>query len=109
MGTLRGTGGVHGVVMTLWKTPIKEEPQEEAAEREDDSAEGKIEANKVSSFSDVAGREAWHTVYEMPGETAAAGEEAAVGDSAEQGGCASGEEMTAIRHWRLRLRLQRTF
>ena len=71
-GAPKGDGSAHSVVMTVEDPHQGGGASEEAAEREDDSAEGKIEANKVSSFSDVAGEEAWHTVDEIPGETAAA-------------------------------------
>ncbi|XP_070324025.1 glutamate-rich protein 3 isoform X4 [Odocoileus virginianus] len=71
-GDPKADGSVHGVVMTVEDPHQGGGASEEAAGREDDSAEGKIEANKVSSFSDGAGEEAWHTVGEMPGETAVA-------------------------------------
>uniref|UniRef100_A0A8C6DNT5 Glutamate rich 3 n=1 Tax=Moschus moschiferus TaxID=68415 RepID=A0A8C6DNT5_MOSMO len=71
-GDPKGDGSMHGVVMTVEEPHQGGGASEEAAKREEDSAEGKMEANKVSSFSDVAGEEVWHTVHEMPGETAAA-------------------------------------
>ncbi|KAI4549424.1 hypothetical protein MG293_001754 [Ovis ammon polii] len=95
-GDPKGDRSVHGVVMTVEDPHQGGGASEEAAEREDDSAEGKIEANKVSSFSDVAGEEAWHTVYEMPGETAAAEKVAVEGIVLSREDVPVAEEMTAI-------------
>ncbi|XDC69269.1 hypothetical protein R6Z07F_000442 [Ovis aries] len=95
-GDPKGDRSVHGVVMTVEDPHQGGGASEEAAEREDDSAEGKIEANKVSSFSDVAGEEAWHTVYEMPGETAAAEKAAVEGIVLSREDVPVAEEMTAI-------------
>ncbi|XP_061267557.1 glutamate-rich protein 3 isoform X3 [Bos javanicus] len=95
-GVPKGDGSAHGVVMTVEDPHQGGGASEEVAEREDDSAEGKIEANKVSSFSDVAGEEAWHTVDEMPGETAAAEKVAVEGIVLSGEDVPVAEEMTAI-------------
>ncbi|XP_040092691.1 glutamate-rich protein 3-like [Oryx dammah] len=95
-GDPKGDRSVRGMVMTVEDPHQGAGASEEAAEREDDSAEGKIEANKVSSFSDVAGEEVWHTVYEMPGETAAAEKVAVERTVLSREDESVAEEMTAI-------------
>ncbi|KAM9692889.1 glutamate-rich protein 3 [Dama dama] len=95
-GDPKGDGSAHGVVMTVEDPHQGGGASEEAAEREDDSAEGKIEANKGSSFSDGAGEEAWHTVDEMPGETAVAEKVAVEGIVLSGEDVPVAEEMTAI-------------
>ncbi|KAF4021666.1 hypothetical protein G4228_013720 [Cervus hanglu yarkandensis] len=95
-GDPKGDGSAHGVVMTVEDPHQGGGASEEAAEREDDSAEGEIEANKGSSFSDGAGEEAWHTVDEMPGETAVAEKVAVEGIVLSGEDVPVAEEMTAI-------------
>ena len=95
-GDPKGDRSAHGVVMTVEDPHQGGGASEEAAEREDVSAEGKIEADKVSSFSDGAREEAWHTMDEVPGETAVAEKVAVKGTVLSGEDVPVAEEMTVI-------------